>query len=198
MATLSVERARWPFVARVPYLGSMSCGIVLLHVSIFGILEERPCFIAKLMPLCVPDAQRIGRRVDQDQYPRRPDMATKKTTKKKAPSKTRRRAKTDANAHQKNARQDEQRTSTKGGKAVVKRARRSVLDGAATILSNASTPMSCGEMIDAILKRKLWTTKGKTPAATLSSAILREIQRKGKESRFVKAERGRFRRSKSA
>ncbi|MCH8965625.1 MAG: winged helix-turn-helix domain-containing protein [Planctomycetes bacterium] len=125
-------------------------------------------------------------------------MATKKTTKKKAPSKTRTRAKTDAIANQKNARQDAQRSTTKGGKAVVKSARRSVLDGAATILANASTPMSCGEMIDAILKRKLWTTQGKTPAATLSSAILREIQRKGKESRFVKAERGRFRRSKSA
>ena len=101
-------------------------------------------------------------------------------------------------SNQKNARQDSQRSTTKGGKAVVKSARRSVLDGAATILANASTPMSCGEMIDAILKRKLWTTQGKTPAATLSSAILREIQRKGKESRFVKAERGRFRRSKSA
>ena len=125
-------------------------------------------------------------------------MATKRTTKKKAPSKTRTRAKTDAIASQKNTRQDAIRSTTKGGKAVVKNARRSVLDGAATILANASTPMSCGEMIDAILKRKLWTTQGKTPAATLSSAILREIQRKGKESRFVKAERGRFRRSKSA
>ena len=125
-------------------------------------------------------------------------MATKRTTKKKAPSKTRRRAKVDAIANQKNARQDSQRSTTKGGKAVVKRARRSVLDGAATILAITSTPMSCGEMIDAILKRKLWTTQGKTPAATLSSAILREIQRKGKESRFVKAERGRFRRSNSA
>ena len=125
-------------------------------------------------------------------------MATKRATKKKAPSKSRTRSKTDAIANQKNTRQDAQRSTTKGGTAVVKSARRSVLDGAATILSNASTPMSCGEMIDAILKRKLWTTQGKTPAATLSSAILREIQRKGKESRFVKAERGRFRRSKSA
>ena len=125
-------------------------------------------------------------------------MATKITTKKKAPSKTSRRTKTDVIANQKNTRQDAPRSTTKGGKAVLKRARKSVLDGADTILAKASTPMSCGEMIDAILKRKLWTTQGKTPAATLSSAILREIQRKGKESRFVKAERGRFRRSKSA
>ena len=125
-------------------------------------------------------------------------MATKKTTKKKAPSKTRTRANADAIANQKNARQDTQRSTTKGGKTVVKSARRSVLDGAATILSNASTPMSCGEMIDAILKRKLWTTQGKTPAATLSSAILRDIKKNGKQSRFAKAERGRFRRSSTA
>lgn len=37
--------------------------------------------------------------------------------------------------------------------------------------------MSCGEMIDVILKRRLWTTQGKTPAATLSSAILRDIKK---------------------
>jgi hypothetical protein len=33
---------------------------------------------------------------------------------------------------------------------------------------------------------------GATPAATLYSAILREIKAKGKESRFVKTERGKF------
>ncbi len=148
-------------------------------------------------------------------------MATKKTTKKKAPSKTRTRAKTDANVKPKNARQGGQRSTTKGGKTAVKRgaaaskngttlkgasaktsnvkrAHKSVLDAAATILAGASTPKSCGEMIDAILKRKLWTTQGKTPAATLSSAILRDIKKNGKQSRFAKAERGRFRRSSTA
>ena len=38
----------------------------------------------------------------------------------------------------------------------------------------------------------------KTPAATLYSAILREIQKKGKQSRFEKTERGRFRLRKDA
>ena len=33
---------------------------------------------------------------------------------------------------------------------------------------------------------------GQTPAATLYSAILREINTKGKESRFKKADRGLF------
>ncbi|GEM_PF-5876952 len=38
-----------------------------------------------------------------------------------------------------------------------------------------------------------WTPrKGKTPAATLYAAILREITTKGETSRFVKTERGRF------
>ena len=33
---------------------------------------------------------------------------------------------------------------------------------------------------------------GKTPAATLYSAILRECQKKGKDARFKKVDRGRF------
>ncbi len=39
----------------------------------------------------------------------------------------------------------------------------------------------------------LWTSpNGKTPHATLYSAILREINTKGAESRFTKVERGQF------
>jgi hypothetical protein len=34
--------------------------------------------------------------------------------------------------------------------------------------------------------------KGATPAATLYSAILREMNAKGKDARFVKTERGKF------
>mgnify|MGYP000997464826 CR=1 FL=1 len=34
--------------------------------------------------------------------------------------------------------------------------------------------------------------EGKTPASTVYAAILREIQKKGDASRFVKAERGKF------
>jgi hypothetical protein len=41
--------------------------------------------------------------------------------------------------------------------------------------------------------KSLWTTPGgKTPHATLYSAIIREIAVKGKESRFVKKDRGQF------
>jgi hypothetical protein len=38
----------------------------------------------------------------------------------------------------------------------------------------------------------LWQTEGKTPAATLSSAILREITTKGDAARFRKVGPGKF------
>ena len=38
-----------------------------------------------------------------------------------------------------------------------------------------------------------WTSPGgQTPAATLYSALIREIAKKGAEARFVKVERGQF------
>jgi len=48
-------------------------------------------------------------------------------------------------------------------------------------------------MIEPMAAKKYWSSPGgKTPAATLYSAILREIQTKGKEARFRKTERGKF------
>jgi hypothetical protein len=67
------------------------------------------------------------------------------------------------------------------------------LDAAAQVLSGSKEPMNCKELIDAMAKRALWTSPGgKTPHATLYSAIIREIATKGKESRFVKKDRGQF------
>lgn len=69
----------------------------------------------------------------------------------------------------------------------------SILDAAARVLKeNGGQPMNCAQMIEKMLAAKIWQTKGKTPAATLSSALLREITTKGKESRFRKVERGQF------
>lgn len=69
----------------------------------------------------------------------------------------------------------------------------SALDAAAKVLGASKEPMTSGEMIDAMAAKGLWTSPGgKTPAATLYSAILREIGTKGKESRFTKTERGKF------
>ena len=61
------------------------------------------------------------------------------------------------------------------------------------MLAGAEEPLNCKEMIDAMAKKALWTSPGgKTPHATLYSAIIREIALKGKESRFVKMDRGQF------
>jgi hypothetical protein len=69
----------------------------------------------------------------------------------------------------------------------------SALDAAVRVLEEAGQPMTCPEMIEAMTAKKYWSSpKGLTPSATLYSAILREIKAKGKESRFVKTERGKF------
>jgi hypothetical protein len=53
--------------------------------------------------------------------------------------------------------------------------------------------MSCPELIAAMAAKGYWTSPaGKTPSATLYSALLRETTTKGDQARFVKAERGRF------
>ncbi|HZT79164.1 MAG TPA: winged helix-turn-helix domain-containing protein [Gemmataceae bacterium] len=67
------------------------------------------------------------------------------------------------------------------------------LDAAAKVLSETGAPMNCKEMIEAMATKGYWTSPGgKTPHATLYSAIAREIATKAKESRFVKSERGKF------
>ncbi|MEX0654859.1 MAG: winged helix-turn-helix domain-containing protein [Phycisphaeraceae bacterium] len=73
-----------------------------------------------------------------------------------------------------------------------KRSGPSLIDAAITVLRDAEGPLTCSQMIEAIFERKLWSSSGKTPAATLYSAILREIQKKGDASRFAHVDRGQF------
>ena len=69
----------------------------------------------------------------------------------------------------------------------------SALDAAAQVLANSKEPMNCKQLIEAMATKKLWSSPGgKTPHATLYSAIQREINSKGKDSRFKKMERGQF------
>jgi len=68
----------------------------------------------------------------------------------------------------------------------------SLMDHAIAVLKKHGKPMNCKEIVDVVLKAGEWKTDGKTPSATLYSAIIREIATKKKESRFVKAERGKF------
>jgi HB1/ASXL restriction endonuclease-like protein with HTH domain len=75
----------------------------------------------------------------------------------------------------------------------------SALDAAAKVLQEAGQPMNCQEMVKAMVEKGLWSSpNGKTPAATLYSAILRELKMKGAESRFEKTDRGRFARTAKA
>ncbi len=67
-----------------------------------------------------------------------------------------------------------------------------LLDAAVAILRKASRPMSVQEIVGKIRAKRLWRSEGKTPTATLSSSILREIQDKGDDARFIKVGPGRF------
>ena len=76
--------------------------------------------------------------------------------------------------------------------AAPKEKKMSCLDAAAKVLAEAGQPMTTQEMIDATAAKGYWSSPGgKTPSATLYSAILRELG-KGDASRFVKTERGKF------
>ena len=78
-------------------------------------------------------------------------------------------------------------------KAEAKPKKLSAIDAAARVLGEAAEPMNCQDMIKAMAEKGYWTSPGgKTPAATLYSAILRELQTKGKDARFKKTERGKF------
>ena len=69
----------------------------------------------------------------------------------------------------------------------------SAIDAAAKLLASSGEPMNCKALIEAMAKKGLWTSPGgKTPHATLYSALTREIATKGKEARFKKTERGHF------
>jgi HB1, ASXL, restriction endonuclease HTH domain len=69
----------------------------------------------------------------------------------------------------------------------------SALDAAFKVLTKTGASLSCQELIQVMGERGYWTSPGgKTPAATLYSAILRHIQTKGNQARFRKTERGKF------
>jgi hypothetical protein len=71
--------------------------------------------------------------------------------------------------------------------------RTSAIDAAAKVLAGSKQAMTCKEMIEAMAAKGLWSSPGgKTPHATLYSAILRELNEKGKVARFKKTERGHF------
>jgi hypothetical protein len=75
----------------------------------------------------------------------------------------------------------------------------SALDAAAQVLHEAGQPLNCQELIAAMAAKGYWTSPGgKTPQATLYSALLREIKTKGDQARFQKTERGKFGRTQAS
>jgi hypothetical protein len=101
--------------------------------------------------------------------PKKPASKSKTTRAKPAPAK---KAKASANAKPKKL---------------------SALDAAAQVLTASKEPLNAKQMIDAMAAKGLWTSPGgKTPHATLYSAILREINAMGKGARFKKTDRGHF------
>lgn len=105
-------------------------------------------------------------------------MATKKTTKKVPAKKT---AKSATKA------------ATKTPRAAKSDGKFSQLDAAVKVLTESGEPMTTKAMIDAMAAKGYWTSPGgATPAQTLYSAILRELQKKGADARFTKIDRGQF------
>jgi hypothetical protein len=112
-------------------------------------------------------------------------MATKTTTRKKSPS----RKATAKKAASKTAtkKKPPAKTVSANGKKL------SAIDAAAKVLSETGDPMDCRTLVATMASKKYWSSPGgKTPHATLYSAILREIVVKGKDARFKKTERGKF------
>ena len=106
-------------------------------------------------------------------------MSATKTKKTKAPKAT------------KTAKAPRARKTKPAGEAKPKKL--SAIDAAAQLLAGSKEPMNTRQMIEAMAAKGLWTSPGgKTPHATLYSAILREINEKGKDSRFTKTERRKF------
>ena len=83
--------------------------------------------------------------------------------------------------------------SDKQTKAEKKPKRLSGLDAAAKVLEETGETMNVKEIVELAEQKGYWKSPGgKTPWATVYSAIIREISKKGSDSRFRKAERGRF------
>ena len=66
------------------------------------------------------------------------------------------------------------------------------LDAAAKVLADAGRPLSTRQMVEMMLQKRYWKTAGKTPPATISSALQRDIQIKKAKSRFRKTGPGKY------
>jgi cytoskeletal protein RodZ len=148
-----------------------------------------------------PSRLELGNHPDRDcwfnrYHQKEKEVAKKKTTKKRVTKKkttTRARKKVKPGQGRTTKTTKKKASTTKRTtKASTKDAKKlSMLAAAHQVLSKSSTAMTCGELIEAMAKQKLWTSpSGKTPEATLSAAINRNIN--GDEPKFKRVERGKY------
>ena len=91
---------------------------------------------------------------------------------------------------------DEAKPRARPTKGESKPKRTSGLDAAARVLEETGQPMTAKEIVAQAEAKGYWKSPGgKTPHATVYSAIIREIAAKGPQSRFRKTERGKFARA---
>jgi len=115
-------------------------------------------------------------------------MAAKKTTTKKATSRKQAPVK-KASAK----RASSKKPAAKKAPAKKTKGKMSGLDAAAKVLAESGEPMRAKEIVEQMEAKGYWKLPGgKTPHATLYSAIAREIANKGNDARFKKTDRGRF------
>jgi len=111
----------------------------------------------------------------------------KKAAAKKTTGKTPAKQAAKANGKQADAKKPAAKKTPTGDKKM------SALDAAAKVLGEAKESLNTKTMIERMATKGYWTSPGgKTPHATLYAAILREINVKGKDARFAKADRGLF------
>ena len=117
-------------------------------------------------------------------------MAAKKTSTKKTATKnptTKKAANAKTATGKSNPKPAAKKTTPKTEKKM------SALEAAAKVLTESKEPMRTKDLVDAMSAKGYWSSPGgKTPSATLFSAIMREINTKGDESRFQKMDRGLF------
>ena len=141
----------------------------------------------KTLPFPVPrnsrNGQRKGHAADLHPSTERSHAMTAKKTSKKPPDK------------KKSPKAAKPQRAPKAAAAATPK-KLSALNAAVRVLEETKQAMSCPELIEIMATKGYWTSPGgKTPAATLYSALLRELQKKGKEARFKKTERGKFARA---
>jgi hypothetical protein len=119
------------------------------------------------------------------------NLTTGKKVRIKSPARLRGGA--DATAAEQSSDAKPKRGKAKQANGEKKPKRMSGLDAAAKVLEESGQAMTAKDMVEAAEAKGYWKSPGgKTPQATVYSAIIREIKALDKDSRFRKAERGKF------